>query len=194
MSDRHWSANFSANFCGYGVSRGQRDGTPTAFNLSFLDRSCYFFSQVAPHLSSRGWVDTVPDPPVFRKSGSSGNRTRERCSFSQELWPLDQTKKETRGPYSTSELYRLSDRHWITDIKFCNGSIKSAAYKTLTHIGINTWISNDIHYIIHYHFGPLLPVHLGFSVYVYEPQLNSIVVRFRNEGKNLNVHDGNTQH
>jgi hypothetical protein len=35
---------------------------PTAVNLGFLDRSRYFFIQIAPQLSSRGWVDTVPDP------------------------------------------------------------------------------------------------------------------------------------
>jgi hypothetical protein len=33
------------------VSRGQCGGTPTAVNLSFLVWSCYFFFQVAPHLS-----------------------------------------------------------------------------------------------------------------------------------------------
>jgi hypothetical protein len=30
--------------------------------LGFLDRSRYFFFQVAPQLYSRGWVDPVPDP------------------------------------------------------------------------------------------------------------------------------------
>jgi hypothetical protein len=29
------------------------------------------------HLSSRGWVDPVPDPLLLRKSGSAGNRTRD---------------------------------------------------------------------------------------------------------------------
>jgi hypothetical protein len=32
--------------------------------LGFLDRSRYFFLQVAPQLYSRGWVDPVPDPLV----------------------------------------------------------------------------------------------------------------------------------
>jgi hypothetical protein len=32
---------------------------PTAVNLGFLDRSRYFFIQVAHQLSSRGWVDRV---------------------------------------------------------------------------------------------------------------------------------------
>jgi hypothetical protein len=30
--------------------------------LAFLDRSRYFFFQVAPQFYSRGWVDPVPDP------------------------------------------------------------------------------------------------------------------------------------
>jgi hypothetical protein len=32
---------------------------PTAVNFGFPDRSRYFFIQVAPQLSSRGWVDPV---------------------------------------------------------------------------------------------------------------------------------------
>jgi hypothetical protein len=34
-------------------------------------------------------MDPVPDPLLLRKSGSAGNRTRDLCVFSQELWPLD---------------------------------------------------------------------------------------------------------
>jgi hypothetical protein len=44
--------------------------------LGFLDRSRYFFFQVAPQLYLRGWVDLVPDPLLLTKSGSAGNRTR----------------------------------------------------------------------------------------------------------------------
>jgi hypothetical protein len=44
----------------------------TAVNLGFLDRSRYFL-ETAPQLSSRGWVDPVPDPLLNRKSGSAGN-------------------------------------------------------------------------------------------------------------------------
>ena len=47
------------------------------------------FIQVAPQLTSRGWVDPVPDPLLFRKSGSAGNRTRDLCICSQKLWSLD---------------------------------------------------------------------------------------------------------
>jgi hypothetical protein len=42
--------------------------------LGFLDRSRYFFFQVAPQLYSRGWVDPVPDPLLLRKSSSAGTR------------------------------------------------------------------------------------------------------------------------
>jgi hypothetical protein len=51
--------------------------------LGFLDRSRYFFYQVAPQLYSRGRVDPVPDALLF--SGSAGNRTRASGSNSQEL-------------------------------------------------------------------------------------------------------------
>jgi hypothetical protein len=44
--------------------------------LRFLDRSRYYFFQVAPYLYSRGWVDFVPDPLFLRKSGSARNWTR----------------------------------------------------------------------------------------------------------------------
>jgi hypothetical protein len=62
---------------------------PTAVNLGFVDRSHYYFIQVALQLSSRGWVDPVPDPLIFRKSGRAGNRTRDLWICSQKLWPLD---------------------------------------------------------------------------------------------------------
>jgi hypothetical protein len=43
--------------------------------LGFLDRSRYFFFQVALQLYSWGWVDPVPGTLLLRKSGSAGNRT-----------------------------------------------------------------------------------------------------------------------
>jgi hypothetical protein len=43
-----------------------------AVNLGFLDRNRYFFIQAAPQLSSRGWVDLVPDSLLLRKSGRPG--------------------------------------------------------------------------------------------------------------------------
>jgi hypothetical protein len=55
-----------------GVSCGQRGLSPTAGNLSFLDRNRYSFFQVALHLCSQGWVDPVPEALLLRKSGSPG--------------------------------------------------------------------------------------------------------------------------
>jgi hypothetical protein len=64
----------------------------TAINLGFLDRSRYFFIQVAPHLSSRGWVDPVPDTLLLRKSGGTGNRTRDLWACNQEPRPRPQRR------------------------------------------------------------------------------------------------------
>jgi hypothetical protein len=55
----------------------------------FIDRSSYFFFQVAPQLYLRGWVDPIPDPLLLRKSNSAGNRTRDLLICSQKLWPLN---------------------------------------------------------------------------------------------------------
>jgi hypothetical protein len=71
------------------VSRGKRGGIPTAVNLSSLDQSRYFFFQIGPHLCSRGWMDSVPNPLPLRKSGGAGNRTHDLWICSQELWPQD---------------------------------------------------------------------------------------------------------
>jgi hypothetical protein len=62
---------------------------PPVVSLGFLDRSRYYFFQVAPQLSSRGWADPVPDPLLLRKSGRAGNRTPDLWICSQKLWPLD---------------------------------------------------------------------------------------------------------
>jgi hypothetical protein len=63
-------------------------GIPTAVKLGFLDRSRCSFFQVAPQLSSRGWVDLVRDPRLLRKC-RAGNQTRDLWIYSHELWPLD---------------------------------------------------------------------------------------------------------
>jgi hypothetical protein len=67
-------------------------------SLGFLDRSRYYFFQVAPQLSSRGLVNPVPDPLLLRKSGSAGNRTQDLWICSQKLWPLDH-----RGGHNVSD-------------------------------------------------------------------------------------------
>jgi hypothetical protein len=51
--------------------------------LGILDRSRYFFFQVAPQLYSRGWVDPSSDSLLLRKSGSSWNLTRASGSVAR---------------------------------------------------------------------------------------------------------------
>jgi hypothetical protein len=58
------------------------------FSLVFIDRSRYFFLQIAPHLSSRDLADLVPDSLLLRKSWSSENGTRDLCVCKQGLWKL----------------------------------------------------------------------------------------------------------
>jgi hypothetical protein len=91
-------------FADRGVSRGQRGGILAVVNLSFVDRSRYFLFQVAPHLSSRGWVGPVQNPLLLRKSGSAGNRTRDLWVCSQQLWLLDH-----RGGQIGNDLERLGN-------------------------------------------------------------------------------------
>jgi hypothetical protein len=63
-----------ANFFGWRVPRGQRDGSLRPYSR-FSKQEPLLFYQVALQLFSRGWVDPVPDPLIF-VSGSGGNRTR----------------------------------------------------------------------------------------------------------------------
>jgi hypothetical protein len=83
------------------VLRGQRNGSPPAVNPVFI--------QVAPQLSSQGWVDPVPDPLLLRKCSSARNRTRDLGICSQELWPLDH-----RGSQWTKHQKLL--HHWLKHI------------------------------------------------------------------------------
>jgi hypothetical protein len=91
----------SSNFLRVEVVAWSAQPIPTAVNFGFLDRSRYFFIQVAPQLSSRGWVDPVPDPLLLRKSGRAGNPTGDLwiCSQkSQKLWPLDHRSCPVMNP------------------------------------------------------------------------------------------------
>jgi hypothetical protein len=72
----------SVNFLPIEVPSGQRDWSLRPYS-HFLDRSWYFFFQVAPHLYSQGWMDPVPDPLLLRKSGSAENRTRTSGSVAR---------------------------------------------------------------------------------------------------------------
>jgi hypothetical protein len=73
-SDWCFSAKLVPNFAdrGYHVVSVT---DPYGRNLGFVDRSRYFSFQVAPQLYSRGWVDSIPDPLLLRKSGGAGNGT-----------------------------------------------------------------------------------------------------------------------
>jgi hypothetical protein len=73
--------NLVPTFVDRWVLRDQRGGSPSPEPLLFF--------QAAPQLSSRGWVDPIPDLLLLRKSGSAVNQTRDLWVTSQELWPLD---------------------------------------------------------------------------------------------------------
>jgi hypothetical protein len=87
-SDRRLAAKLVPNFADRGCHVVSVTD-PYGRILGFLDRSRYFFVQVAPQLYSRGLVDHVPDPLFLRKFGGAGNRTRDFWICSPDLWPLD---------------------------------------------------------------------------------------------------------
>jgi hypothetical protein len=94
-SDRRLSAKLVLTFADRGchvVSVTEPHGRI----LGFLDRSRYFFFQVAPELYSRGCVDTVPDSLLLRKSGSAGNWTGTSGSLAK-----------SSDHYSTEAVYFL---------------------------------------------------------------------------------------
>jgi hypothetical protein len=59
--------NIVPTFVDRGLSRGQCGRSPTAVNLSFVDRSRYFSFQVAPHLSSQGLSGPRSRPTATQK-------------------------------------------------------------------------------------------------------------------------------
>jgi hypothetical protein len=75
---------------------------PYGHIIRFLDRSRYYFFQVATQLYSRGWVDPVPDPLLLRKSGSEGNRTRttESVARNSDHWTTEAVEMTLLMSYS----------------------------------------------------------------------------------------------
>jgi hypothetical protein len=63
----NWSGKLMPIFADRGVSCGQRGGSPTAVNLSFLNRNRYFFFQVSPHISSQGLSVSRSRPTATQK-------------------------------------------------------------------------------------------------------------------------------
>jgi hypothetical protein len=82
LSDRRLSAKLVPTFA-YRGCHVVSVTDPYGRVLDFLGRSRYLFFQVAPQLYSRGWVDPVPDPLLFRKCGSAGNWTRASGSVAR---------------------------------------------------------------------------------------------------------------
>ena len=109
QSGRRRSVKLVPTFVDRGVSRVQRNGSPRPLISVFWTGAATFFIQVAPQLTSRGWVDPFPEPLLLRKSGSAGNRTRDLCICSQKLWPLD---------------HRGGHMHFLLFILFCSRTIQ----------------------------------------------------------------------
>jgi hypothetical protein len=107
-------------------------------------RQCLFsgpepllFIQVAPQLTSRGWVDPVPDPLLLRKSGSAGNRTRDLCICSQKLWPLDHGGGPTKTTYRY--LSATTGNSWMRSETSSNPTYKKQGYQSHDKIYHVVW-------------------------------------------------------
>jgi hypothetical protein len=66
----------SANFWGQRVSHGQHDGSPWSYSQLSRSEQLLF-------LPSSSSIEFVPDPVLFRKSGSAGNRTQTSGSVAR---------------------------------------------------------------------------------------------------------------
>ena len=84
QSSRRRLAKLVPTFADGGVSRGQRNGSPRPLISVYRTWIATYFIQAAHQLTSRGSVHPVPDPLPLRKSGSTGNRTRDLCIYSQK--------------------------------------------------------------------------------------------------------------
>jgi hypothetical protein len=99
-------------FVNRGVSRGQRGGSPTVVNLSFLERSCCFFFQVAPHLSSQGLSGHVPQPAIHEVGWTPEQVWTIWHSTAVELRPLGRPARnhsKCRLSYRGSKQKRVSE-------------------------------------------------------------------------------------
>jgi hypothetical protein len=87
---------------------------PTVVNLGFLDRSPYFFFQVAPQLSSQGWVDPVSDPLLLKNLQALRIEPRTTGSVARNSYHY--TKREEGHFYVTA---CLSYAVMLTKPNFC---------------------------------------------------------------------------
>jgi hypothetical protein len=67
LSDRRLLAKLVPTLADRGCRVVSATIPPTVVNFGFLDRSRYSL-EIAPQLSSRGWVNPVPDPLLLRKN------------------------------------------------------------------------------------------------------------------------------
>jgi hypothetical protein len=136
------------------VLRGQHNRSLQPYSR-FLDRSRYFFFQVAPQLCSWGWVDPVPDPLLLRNLVAPGI----------ELWPLDH-----RGGPSV-KTHKLKEE-WKKELKWLNNLptlILQRINKSLPQLKDCNTLSIRI-------FTCMLPIH-DESVELhdsFEPSMNSL--------------------
>jgi hypothetical protein len=86
-----------------------------------------FFFQAAPQLSSRGWVDPVPDPLLLRKSGSARNRriplstSRNQSTPSRRIYQGWPNLFNIGAPYEHFQTFE-SRRETFTEWHTCLGT------------------------------------------------------------------------
>jgi hypothetical protein len=140
----------------------------TVVNLGFLDRGRYFSFQVAPQLSSRGWVDPVPDPLLLRKSGSAGKRNRDLWICSQRRSELRYRKMQQRlprreptymftySPSRTTHPYTWSAYWWKLVISWLYGDYEKDV----------PWI-DSLHILLHFTCFPFQSIAICLQSVVY---------------------------
>jgi hypothetical protein len=136
-SDRRLSAKLVTDFVDMWWHVGSVTDTYDRI-LRFLDRSCYFFFQVALQLYSRRWLAPVPGALLLRKSDSVWKRTRDCWTCSQELWPLDHRGGLTLHIRMRKCCYCLVNLHGIWIAKWIYWNLVSRNYKQLWRVHKST--------------------------------------------------------
>jgi hypothetical protein len=95
--------------------------------------------QVAPHLSSLGWVDPVLDPLLLRKFGSAENWTRDLWICSQELWP----RKHRRGRIHLTFLKYIKMKMTSATATAIVTTVKSCVFSDITPCSPSTDFMED---------------------------------------------------
>jgi hypothetical protein len=81
-------------------------------------------------------VDPVPDTLLLRKSGSSGNRTRDLCICSQKLGPLDHRGGHIRHILEKKWEYNEAVHQLVIDFKKAYDSVGREVLYNLIEFGI----------------------------------------------------------